>query len=283
METKRRLEPGTVVVAVALAAWIIVGLASPWADLSEDQSTAVIATLMAWGWVSWTAVAIALLVPSPISATIVHVVTPWAVLCAAIDVDPVALFGSLVAMITVRSSVLVDRMVQGGAYGREVRHALRTPWPQVAPAVVAWATWSGALIGGTLALARGQWWIGVPVTAVGLVLSRTVPRRLHQLFRRWLVVVPAGLVIHDHLVLAETIMAPRARVKSVRVTDTSGDNADFTGGVPGSRLAIELTQPDKVVLSPMTAKLLGVNEVLHVTTYEVAPRRVTAAARHFMT
>lgn len=280
MKSARSVPPSRVVLVVAVAAWMLLGVAAPWMNVVDDSSTAVIVTVAVWGWTLWTSVAVAVLVPTPMSATLAHVVTPLAVLCAAFDLDPVGLFGSLVALIIVRSSVLVDHMVQGSAYGAEMRFALRTPWPQVVPAIVAWATLSATLIGGSIALADRSWWIGAPITIIGVVLLRTVPRRLHQLFRRWLVVVPAGVVIHDHLVLAETVMSPRSRIKSVAIVAAGGENADLTGGVPGDRLAIELHEPDKVVVSPLTAKLLGTNQVLHVATYDVAPRRPAAALRH---
>jgi 2-keto-4-pentenoate hydratase len=84
-------------------------------------------------------------------------------------------------------------------------------------------------------------------------------------------------VVHDHLVLAETMMTPKANVISTKVVDAVADSADLTGGVLGSRLSIEMKEADKVVLSAITAKTLKTTEALHVKTFSIAPRRVHAA------
>jgi hypothetical protein len=168
-------------------------------------------------------------------------------------------------------------MVQGGAYGDETRFALRTPLPYVVPAVIAWLVYTAALIGGSLLLAAREYVVGAVLVAVGILLSRTIPQRLHRLARRWLVLVPVGIVVHDHLVLYETIMAPSAKILSVTRTSEVGEAADLTGGVIGDRLTIALTEADKVVLSAITAKTLGTTEALHVKMFCIAPRRLNTA------
>ena len=115
------------------------------------------------------------------------------------------------------------------------------------------------------------------LVAIGILLSRTIPQRLHRLARRWLVLVPVGIVVHDHLVLHETIMAPSAKILSVARTSDVGEAADLTGGVFGERITIALTEADKVILSKITAKALGTTEALHVKMFCIAPRRLTAA------
>jgi xanthosine utilization system XapX-like protein len=175
------------------------------------------------------------------------------------------------------SSVFVDEMVQGSAYGDERRFALRTPVPHMAPGVIAWAAFCGALVGGTVLLASKNFVAGVPVVLIGLFLARSVPQRLHRLARRWLVIVPAGIVVHDHMVLGETLMVMRKNIKSASVIAQAGETADFTGGVAGNRIAIHMLESDKVVLSDITAKILGTTIALHVTAFSFAPRRINAA------
>jgi hypothetical protein len=72
-------------------------------------------------------------------------------------------------------------------------------------------------------------------------------------------------------------MSPRSKIASLTVRNDVGESADFTGGVAGKRLAIQLREADKIVLSRITAKILGTTEALHVTTFSVAPRRIEAA------
>jgi hypothetical protein len=84
-------------------------------------------------------------------------------------------------------------------------------------------------------------------------------------------------VVHDHLVLHETIMAHTEKILSVTRASEVGEAADLTGGVIGDRLTIALTEADKVVLSAITAKTLGTTEALHVKMFCIAPRRLAAA------
>jgi hypothetical protein len=75
------------------------------------------------------------------------------------------------------------------------------------------------------------------------------------------------------MVLAETLMVPRANILSLTSVSEAGESADFTGGVLGLRIAVEQISPDKVVLSAITAKMLKTTEGLHVKTFSIAPRR----------
>ena len=271
------LQPQRVLNSVAMAAWVALALSSPWQTIADDASRSVAWVVLTWGWFLWTGVGASLLVPSPISLTIMRTVVPLSVVVSVVASQPLAVFCSVVALIVCMSPVFVDAMVQGGAYGDETRFALRTPLPYVVPAVVAWLLYTAALIGGSLFLAARQYIFGAVLVAIGILLSRTIPRRLHRLARRWLVLVPVGIVVHDHLVLHETIMAHSGKILSVTRTSDVGEAADLTGGVVGDRITIALTEADKVVLSAITAKALGTTEALHVKMFCIAPRRLTAA------
>jgi len=271
------LRPERIVVSVVLAAWVVLALSSPWQAIADDASRSVSWVLLTWSWLLWTAVGASFLVPSPMSLTIVRIVVPLSVVVSVAASQPLAVFCSVVTLIVCASPVFVDAMVQGGAYGDEKRFALRTPLPYVVPAVLAWAIYTTSLIGGSLLLAARQYAFGVALVGIGILLSRTIPKRLHRLARRWLVLVPVGIVIHDHLVLHETIMAQSGKIMSVVRTSDVGEEADLTGGTFGDRLTITLTEPDKVVMSAITAKTLGTTEALHVKMFCVAPRRLIAA------
>jgi hypothetical protein len=230
-----------------------------------------------WGWLFFLAVAIGALVPSPLSLTVTKCITPLMVLCAFMAASPAGIFGALAAFIITWSALFADVMVQGSAYGEETRFSLRTPVPYWAPTVLAWSLLSGSLLGGSLLIAAEAYFVGAPVLLVGVVLARTVPKRLHRLSRRWLVIVPAGVVVHDHLVLAETMMSMRSKILSISKVAASGETADFTGGVAGPRIAVHLKEADKVALSNITAKTLGTVNALHVKAFSFAPRRLDAA------
>ena len=271
------LRPERIVVSVVLVAWVVLALSSPWQAIADDASRSVSWVLLTWSWLLWTAVGASFLVPSPMSLTIVRIVVPLSVVVSVAASQPLAVFCSVVALIVCASPLFVDAMVQGGAYGDETRFALRTPLPYVVPAVIAWALYASSLIGGSLLLAARQYVIGAVLVAAGILLSRTIPQRLHRLARRWLVLVPVGIVVHDHLVLYETIMAHSEKILSVTRTSEVGEAADLTGGVLGNRLTVALTEADKVILSAITAKTLGTTEALHVKMFCIAPRRLDAA------
>lgn len=277
MPTSTVVSSRTVIIGVALAMWILLALVSPWMVLAESRSTPVGVCLNVWGWGSWLVVAVALLVPSSISLTAVRIIVPVSVVASIASTGVVAIFASVVIGVIALSAMFCDVMVQGDAYGDERRFSLRTPVPQMAPAVVAWACLVAPALVGTLGLCAGQWQWAAPVSAIGLVAAVVIPRRLHRLARRWLVIVPAGVVLHDHVVLGETLMVTRSRLANVGVADGPGDAADLTGGVLGRRLDVELVEADKVVLSDITAKLLGTTVALHVKTFSCAPRRLDAA------
>jgi len=261
----------------ARAVWAAVGVLAPWDTVADGRSAAVSAVLRSWGWTSWLTVMVALFVPAALSLTLVRTLVPTVAVTAFFMGIGVWLFVAVVILLVLLSRDVADVLVQGSAYGAETRFALRTPVPYLAPAVLVWAVLVSTTVGGSLLLAAGNLAAGIPVTAAGALLAWKVPVRLHRLSRRWLVVVPAGLVVHDHLVLGETMMVRRNHLGAVTLVEHAGDEADLTGAVPGRRVRIAMTQPDKVILSPITMRTLGTTEALHVTSFAVAPLRAAAA------
>ena len=261
------------------ALWIAVGVLAPWSTAVEERSTAVRAVAMTWGWSLWAVVLFSLLVPAAVSLTVVRAAMPIAF--AASIADGRAGVIALVLLAWAVSSLpdTADALVQGGAYGAETRFLLRTPLTYVLPTLLAMGVQGATVFGGTLLLASRQWVAGGILAVLGLVLLRTVPRQLHRLSRRWLVLVPAGMVLHDHMVLAETMMLRMSNVTGISMTATNGEAADLTGGVLGPRISVSAREADKVILSPITAKVLGTGEALHVQAFTVAPRRTAVALR----
>jgi hypothetical protein len=269
---------------MARIAWVIVALFAPWWSLADGRSVAVVAVLLVWGWGLWLLVGAALLVPTPPSLTAIRIATPL-VVAQSIAVlwhgDPTqnaflqacAVAGAIVTWRLALHSSVVDEMVQGGAYGQETRFALRTPWPHVLPTVIAWLLCIGSLYVGTVFLAAAQWIPGAILTVIGVALIRTVPRRIHRLARRWLVLVPAGVVVHDHMVLAETMMLRRHNITSIIPAAQSGEEADLTGGVLGPRIVFAIRNADKVILTPIASKMLKTGEAIHVQSFAIAPRQ----------
>ena len=129
--------------------------------------------------------------------------------------------------------------LQASAYGDERRFGLRPPLGYLVPTVVSWMMWAVAVIVAPLAWAARAWVLGAIATAVAVAATLLLPRRWHQLSRRWLVMVPAGLVVHDPVVLADTLMVPRRQVADVGLvgrarTGGAFDDSDLTGPRPAS-------------------------------------------------
>jgi hypothetical protein len=138
--------------------------------------------------------------------------------------------------------------VNGPAYPNERRFPLRVPgWLLIGPLPVAWAVAVGAPVAGALLLADRRWVAGGVLVGLGVPLAVVLVRALHGLSRRWVVFVPAGLVVHDHLALADPVLFMREMVETLGAAEADTDALDLTLGAPG--LALELILLEKV---PMT-------------------------------
>ncbi len=137
-----------------------------------------------------------------------------------------------------------------------------------------------ALVLALPALAGRAWVLGavcLVVAAAGLAL---LPRRWHQLSRRWLVLVPAGIVVHDPVVLADTLMLPRRSIVAVALDDLGAATqtaADLTGPTPGLAVEIRLGEAVTAVLAPTPAHRDG--RTIHLTALVVSPTRPGAVVK----
>jgi hypothetical protein len=242
--------------------WLLLPLlAGPALADALDVSSGAVQAVAAIGlWLAWTAVLVATLVPRAASLTVVRAGAPGALaaaVAAAIHgpagVDDALALGAGVAVVAAAWwSVTADAFVDGSSYGDERRFALRTP-PAVllGPAPVAWLLAVLAPAAAALLLAAEQWAVGVLVALVavaGVVLGWPA---LHRLSRRWLVLVPAGLVVHDHLVLADPILLRRATLAGVGPAPAVLDEGalDLTSGAGGLVVALELRRATELPLA----------------------------------
>ncbi len=122
---------------------------------------------------------------------------------------------------------------------------LRAPTPLLlGPIPVAWAVTVVGPVVAPLLFASGAWVLGVLVVLAGAPLSYTGGRALHGLARRWVVFVPAGLVLHDLQALAEPVLFPRATIARLGPALGDGTDAlDLTLGSLGLALQLDLREP----------------------------------------
>jgi hypothetical protein len=256
----------------------------------SDASRAVQLVGSSGLWLGWIVVLTASLVPTTVSLTVVRLVSPCAVVAAFVSatrpagsfVIVSAVIVAIVAVSLAYSAEFGGVFVQGSAYGDETRFPLRPPGPLVISLLpLGWALVATAIVGGPLLLAARSYVLGAAVSAFGVALAWLFGRRCHRLARRFLVLVPAGIVVHDHLVLSDTSMFRKSDIASIGLALDKTEAADLTGKALGNAVEIVLKDFDTVVLAGTPKKPGGT--ALHVRAVLVSPSRpgrvLTEAAR----
>ncbi len=113
--------------------------------------------------------------------------------------------------------------------------------------------------------------VGIALSALALLALWVFPRRWHLLSRRWLVFVPAGVVVHDRVVLAETLMVRRVEVSKMQLALAGTGALDLTGPATGHAVEIDTVTP-VTVLKAATARG-GEAQTLHASAMLVSPSR----------
>ena len=240
---------------LARAAWLSLSLTagSVLADALAERSTPVQLAASVLLWAAWAGVVFALLLPRPLGLVALRVGAPAALAAAAWAAVDSGGGTPLVALSAVPTVVgfLPETgrwLVNGTAYGDERRHLLRLPATLFAgPVELAGLLVPVALVAGPLLLAARAWVAGALAIAVGMPLAVVLVRALHALTMRWLVMVPAGIVVKDHLVLAEPFLFRRTDVASLAPAPADTDAVDLTAGAFGLALELRLRTPVEVV------------------------------------
>ena len=207
-------------------------------------------------WAVWGLVLLATLVPCPLSLTVIRSVAPAtvvAIACAAAAAHdrtaPATIAVALVwtVTVTVEAFLPATAMVQvnGPAYPNERRYPLAVPSSVlVGPLELAWAAVVGLPSAAVLLLAAHQWIAGGVVALLAASAVVFGGRALNGLSRRWVVFVPAGLVLHDAMSLSDAVLFPRKVIECLGPAPAGTDALDLTLASPG--LALELSLKEKV-------------------------------------
>ena len=203
-------------------------------------------------WVLWGLGLLATLVPRPVTLTTIRIGGPAAAALSvwtATTVDDtalvaVALGGAFVLGVLSHWPAVADTYVDGASYGDEKRFLLRAPGPVVlALGPLAWALTVAGVVVGPLLLASGDSAVGSAACVAGLPIAAASARALHHLHRRWIVLVPAGFVLHDHLALADPTLLPRDALTSVGPASADTDAHDLTQAARGMALEVRCREP----------------------------------------
>ena len=202
-------------------------------------------------WAVWAAVLLATLVPHPVALTALRIAAPAAVVAAALAaVDG---HGSVLSVGAPSLAAAVAFLPETGAlfangpaYPNERRLPLRVPGALLPLVPLAWALALAGPAAGVLLLAAREWVAGTVALAMGLPLTALLARSLHGLSRRWVVFVPAGIVLHDPLSLTDPVLFRRQLIESLRPAPADSGSLDLSQRSPG--LALELVLKEEVPL-----------------------------------
>jgi hypothetical protein len=259
--------------AVGLTGWFAVGAALDGREVGGSVAAQCVC------WAVFGVGLVALVVPSTAGLTALRQAAPLTPVAAAL-----ALFGgagaglgwlfaaaAILALAAIGSGELGQAFVQASAYGEEDRFPLRPAIGFFVAVVVAWLAWAASLAAGTTLLVHEVWVVGAVLLAVGLAGAWPLGVRCHRLARRWLVVVPAGIVAHDPLVLAETLLVQRQDLVRLGLALAGTEAADLTGPSSGHRVEVAVRQPLKVAFSPTKRGATG--RAIHARAFLLAPTR----------
>jgi hypothetical protein len=203
-------------------------------------------------WAVWAAILLATLVPRPIGLTALRTAAPAALVAAIAaafggHVSPLALGWTAVTAAVALAPETSIPFVNGAAYPNERRYPLRVPGPLLLGLLpLSWALVVAGVVAGPLLLAARQWVVGGVALVAGGAAAFFLSRSLHLLSRRWVVFVPAGLVLHDPMSLTDPVLFLKNTVEALRPAPADTDSLDLTQRAPG--LALELLLKEKVAM-----------------------------------
>ena len=246
-----------------IVAWLLLATGDVFADALRDTDPIFRRWTSVGLWLVWGMVLVVLVLPGPvalvIARTAVTAATPataWALLAVDGSGDAVHLAQmafAVLAGLAVLSPVAAERFIDAASYGDERRFLLRPPLPVAVFALVpTWAISVAGLTAGPLLLADERWAVGAVVSALGIPAALLALRAMHSLARRWLVFVPAGLVVHDHMALAEPVLVRRQSIRTLAPAPADSASTDLTARATG--LALEISLRDPVAASVATGR-----------------------------
>jgi len=114
------------------------------------------------------------------------------------------------------------------------------------PVELSWVLAFAGTVSGPLLLANGSWIAGGVAVVAGAPLVWASWRSLHQLSRRWVVFVPAGFVLHDHLAMGDALLVPRRLVVALGAAPATTTATDLTLGARGLALEVVFSEPTTI-------------------------------------
>ncbi len=277
--TTSKLEIPTIFTWLTRLAWVATAVALSQAiDALDAGLTITIST-----WLLWVIGAVSVFVGSPVTLTLARTTLPLSISTGVIvliaggntTLGTIGLFASIIATYSVFTAEVGQRWVQFAAYGSEQRFPLRPPLGFALPAVIVWLLSAAFLSYAVVSAERSQTTLAIVLGAIAAAFAGLGSTRWHLLSCRWLVLVPAGVVVHDPLVLMETAMWRSHVVSGAALAPAETEAADLTGPATGPALEISLRSSETVVLA--AGRKTPEGRAIHLTAALIAPSRPGAA------
>ncbi|MGQ0430828.1 MAG: hypothetical protein ACT452_00310 [Microthrixaceae bacterium] len=220
---------------------------------ARSRPVAQTGSVLAWG--VWAAILVAVLIPRTVSLTALRIAAPaalaaanWAALSGTRDLgDGLGVAWAAVTVVAAFAPSTGDVFVNGSSYGDERRMPLRAPGALLlGPIQMAWLVTVAVAVGVPMLLASRLWLAAGVSAAIGGPAAALSIRALHGLVRRWVVFVPAGLVLHDLHALVDPVLFPRATVRRLGPAGEDTIARDLTQGALGLALELELVEATEI-------------------------------------
>ena len=268
-------------ILIVRAVWLLQPLAFvPLLNEATQHLTAPGRMVVAvFAWAGWAAVLLAALVPSTVSLTVGRLIAPsvvaTALVCSFADIAgwklAVGVGASSLSILVWFSGEVGAAFAQSSAYGAEQRFPLKPPVSMLIPMITSWIVLCGTAAAGLVLTANRMWVAGGALLFIAGAFATAIGPRFHQLARRWLVIVPAGIVVHDPMLLSENALFLAAKVEAIHLALSDTEAADLTGGTAGVAIEIVLHEMDTV--TKIGTRADPATTALHVLSVLVSPTR----------
>ncbi len=246
---------------------------------TDGRLASVRAAAAVLAWLAWAIGMIAAAVPHPLALTALRLLAPAAPIATAVAtivaerVPATAVVGlvvSALAAVVALTGWVADCHVDAASYGHERRFALRIPGTFLfGPIPVFWTLCVVMPTVAILAAAARVWWLAAGAALLAAVAMRPGLRAFHGLSQRWLVFVPAGVTVVDHVGLVDPVFLSKQSIVRLGPAFADGDHLDLTSSAMG--LAIEVRVGSTVELTKRSGRDEG--DLIAVSAVAVAPAR----------
>ena len=231
-------------------------------------------------WTFWVLILLSTLIATPISLAIIRIGAPaaaalslWSALETSGSVSGIiGLAASAITACVALSAPLGDKFSDGASYGDERRFLLRAPGPVLLLlGPLAWLTSVAGLTVGPILLLNKNFLLGSLISLCGFPLAALASNAIYQLGKRWLVLVPAGILLHDHLSVGDPTLIPRNQLANFSPAKVETNALDLSQNSFGLSLEIQCLTPLSMMLRTGTRKTT--NETSIVESFLINPVR----------